>query len=137
MKFTPTSFAHGILQDGRGTRTKSREAWSAVSADGRWEAERLDEPGTPWALRRKADGRVAGASFGSLKAVEKAVASGAADRMADQCDACHGAGGENVEIEAPVWGWGGWKGGRSEWRPCACCGGSGRWKAPEASDAAA
>ena len=127
MKFTVTERASRILQDGRGTLT-GKEAWAARSADGRWVAERLDEPGTPWALRRVEDGRVVGTSFASLPTVVRCVTSGVADRIADQCTACGGEGVVTVELQKGEWGYAGWSGATWERRPCGCCGGDGRWK---------
>lgn len=127
-----TETARRQLAGDSGATTKGAEVWAARTVDGAWDLIREETPGTPWVVVRIADKRSGGA-FGTLRAAQIAIASGAAERMANRCQACEGAGGANVETVKPVWGYSGWSGGRSEWRPCACCGGTGRTPAPAAA----
>lgn len=60
---------------GRPTR---REVWHAEYAG--WSIDRLEAPGTPWALTHLASGHDVG-TFGSRQAAQRAVDDGTADLM--------------------------------------------------------
>jgi hypothetical protein len=56
-----------------------RECWEAVTIDGEWAFERIEEPGTPWIVvhhPRTPEAETAHASFGTLRAARSAVERG-------------------------------------------------------------
>ena len=62
----------------RAATPRAREVWAAHTVDGVWEIRRQDEPGTPWLVRRIADG-AEGGTHGTLRAARAAIAAGHAD----------------------------------------------------------
>ena len=77
-----TRMAHRMVHGGRGL-TKRSECWGAETADGIWDFEREDSPGTPWLAFHTPS--VADGSYslpvmmlGTLRACRALVASGGA-----------------------------------------------------------
>jgi hypothetical protein len=71
-----TEHATTLRANGRPLR---RETWGAVTVDGEWGFERIEEPGTPWIVvhhPRTAHAETVSASFGTLKAARQAVERG-------------------------------------------------------------
>ena len=52
---------------------RTRQAWAATSADGRWSYRRLEVPGTPWVVLH-GDGEEWGTGFGTLSRARAATA---------------------------------------------------------------
>lgn len=76
-----TRMAHRIRQDGSGNLLPHKECWGARTEDGVWTFERLDEPGTPWAIIHTAT-RIDVDWTTSLKRCREYVAKGwAAERL--------------------------------------------------------
>jgi hypothetical protein len=72
------ALAATLRQDGSG-RILRRECWGAVTVDGQWGFERIEEPGTPWTVvhyPRTANAETATCWFGTLKAARQAVERG-------------------------------------------------------------
>jgi hypothetical protein len=67
-------------------RSGRLEAWSAVSADGDWKYERLEEAGTPWAVEYVPTGTL-GDWYGTLDAAREATADGSALLFVEQIQA--------------------------------------------------
>lgn len=70
------STATTLRRDGRPLR---RETWEAVTVDGQWAFERIEEPGTPWVVvhfPRSPQAETATTWFGTLKAARQAVERG-------------------------------------------------------------
>lgn len=64
-----------------GALSTSREVWAAETTDGVWEIRRLEEPGTPWLILRKAD-RARGGLARSLSRARASIAAGHAETTA-------------------------------------------------------
>lgn len=73
----------------RAFRSGRRECWEAETVDGTWVFVREESPGTPWLVRRRADGEIV-AMAGSLdrarRAAEKATKMSRDDR--EECPLC-------------------------------------------------
>ena len=68
-------FAGTLRQDGSG-RVLRRECWEAITVDGEWGFERIDDVGTPWIVvhhPRTPQAETASMLFGTLKAARQAI----------------------------------------------------------------
>lgn len=91
----PVQLHHGNTLIAGGPRTR-RECWGATSRDGRWDFERMEEPGTPWQLIHKATDQVV-TRAGNLRTLRALVGSGRAyDMLVDQLE-------RDIE-EQRIWG---------------------------------
>jgi hypothetical protein len=77
-----TQFAQRITHGGTGL-TRHRECWGAETADGVWDFEREDSPGTPWLTYHKDTRKLVNLS-GTLRQARIFVASGGAQRELDR-----------------------------------------------------
>ncbi len=57
-------------------RTGRKEIWEAVTKDGAYTIERIEDIGTPWAILRNADKVWVGSYYGSLRKARLAIALG-------------------------------------------------------------
>jgi hypothetical protein len=70
------SYANTLRRNGMPLR---RECWEAVTAEGEWAFERIEEPGTPWIVvhhPRTPEAETVTTWFGTLKAARIAVERG-------------------------------------------------------------
>lgn len=63
-----TRFNHRIIGNDPTHLTPHKECWAAVSEDGIWAFERIEEPGTPWITTHVPSGRVMDRSGNLTKA---------------------------------------------------------------------
>ena len=102
MKSITKGFAGTIRQDGSG-RILRRECWGAVTDDGEWGFERIEEPGTPWIVvhfPRTDRAETVTCTFGTLKSARQAVERGIDNWLPSVQRAAHDRG-EHDERDSP------------------------------------
>lgn len=88
----------GTLWAGTGI-VRRRECWEAITTDGEWAFERIEEPGTPWIVvhhPRTPQAETVGAMFGTLKAARQAVERGNLEQWLPSVQATAHARGEHT-----------------------------------------
>ena len=105
----PDSLLRDALDTGKswdasrpGIRSGRLEAWSAVSDDGVWKFERLEEIGTPWSIVNVPTGIEVGTWAGTLSEAREMTANGSA--LADvELQTAHqrGTNARNIQVVAP------------------------------------